>query len=70
MEHHTLLDVQGRQVTRLEDLRLVTGAGRYASDWNLPGQLHACFVRSDRAHARILSVDTTEAKAHPASWPC
>jgi len=65
MEHHTLLDVQGRQVTRLEDLRLVTGAGRYASDWNLPGQLHACFVRSDRAHARILSVDTTEAKAHP-----
>ncbi len=36
---------------RREDLRLITGRGRYTADWNLPGQLHACFLRSDRAHA-------------------
>lgn len=65
MDQHHLLDVQGRKVTRLEDLRLVTGAGQYASDWNLPGQLHACFVRSDRAHARIVDVDVTAARAYP-----
>ena len=34
---------------RLEDERMLTGRGRYVSDWNLPGQAHACFVRSDRA---------------------
>lgn len=65
MDHHHLLDVQGKQVTRLEDLRLITGAGKYASDWNLPNQLYACFVRCDRAHARIVSVDTGAARAHP-----
>lgn len=65
MDHHHLLDVQGRQVSRLEDLRLITGAGKYAADWNLPSQLHACFVRCDRAHARIVSVDIEAARAHP-----
>ncbi len=65
MEHHHLLEVQGKQVTRLEDLRLITGAGKYASDWNLPDQLHACFLRSDRAHARIVSVDVEAARRHP-----
>lgn len=65
MDHSQLLEVQGQRVSRLEDLRLITGAGRYASDWNLPGQLHACFVRCDRAHARIVSVDTAAAREHP-----
>ena len=46
---------------RVEDARLITGAGKYAADWNLPGQLHAAFVRSDRAHAEIVSVDTKKA---------
>ena len=41
---------------RREDDRLLTGKGRYTSDWNLPGQLYACFLRSDRAHAEILSL--------------
>src|SRR6185436_6744436 len=50
---------------RVEDARLITGAGRYASDWNLPGQLYAHFVRSDRAHAEIVSIDTTLAAKHP-----
>ena len=47
---------------RLEDRRLITGAGRYADDWSLPNQAHACFVRSDRAHARIVSLDTSAAR--------
>lgn len=42
---------------RAEDLRLITGRGKYAADWNLPGQLHACFLRSDRAHAEIVSIN-------------
>ena len=43
---------------RREDRRLITGAGRYTTDVNLPGQLHACFVRADRASALIRSIDT------------
>src|SRR5918998_3878999 len=50
---------------RVEDIRLITGAGRYASDWNAPGQLYGHFVRSDRAHAEIVSVDTKSALAFP-----
>src|SRR5262245_53254496 len=50
---------------RVEDIRLITGAGRYASDWNAPGQLYAHFVRSDRAHAELVSVDTKNALAFP-----
>jgi carbon-monoxide dehydrogenase large subunit len=50
---------------RVEDFRLTTGAGRYASDWNEPGQFYGHFVRSDRAHAEIVSVDTRKAAAFP-----
>jgi aerobic carbon-monoxide dehydrogenase large subunit len=50
---------------RREDWRLVTGQGRYASDWNLPGQLYGCFVRSDRAHAEIVSLNVKPALAVP-----
>ncbi|MGZ5710848.1 MAG: xanthine dehydrogenase family protein molybdopterin-binding subunit, partial [Burkholderiales bacterium] len=50
---------------RVEDFRLITGAGRYASDWNAPGQLYGHFVRADRAHAEIVSVDTKSALASP-----
>ena len=50
---------------RLEDDRMLTGRGRYVSDWNLPGQAHAHFVRSDRAHAEIVSIDKEAAAASP-----
>ena len=46
---------------RREDERLVTGRGRYSDDWNLPGQLHASFKRSDRSHGLICSVSTEAA---------
>ena len=50
---------------RREDARLLTGGGRYTADWNLPGQLYACFLRSDRAHAEIVSVDAKSALTRP-----
>src|SRR5258707_1361193 len=48
---------------RREDALLLTGGGRYTADWNLPGQLHAFFLRSDRAHAEIVSIDAKGALA-------
>ncbi len=50
---------------RREDLRLITGRGRYTADVNLPGQLHAAFLRADRAHARILTIDAKPALSRP-----
>ncbi len=50
---------------RLEDYRLLTGQGRFASDWNFPEQAYAVFVRSDRAHAVIASIDSAAALAFP-----
>ena len=50
---------------RLEDHRMLTGRGRYVSDWNLPGQAYGHFVRSDRPHARIVSIDKQAALAWP-----
>jgi len=52
-------------VGRVEDARLVSGAGKYAADWSFPGQLYAHFVRADRAHAEIVSVDAAKALQHP-----
>ncbi|MDO8595833.1 MAG: hypothetical protein Q7R45_04330, partial [Sulfuricaulis sp.] len=52
-------------MSRREDHRLTTGQGRYASDWNLAGQLHAVFLRADRAHAEITGLDAARALAHP-----
>src|SRR5512135_3248945 len=48
---------------RLEDERMLKGQGRYVSDWELPGQAHAHFLRADRAHARIVSIDASAALA-------
>src|SRR5258705_348807 len=48
---------------RREDARLLTGGGRYTADWDLPGQLYAFFLRSDRAHAEIVSIDAEAATA-------
>ena len=46
---------------RLEDRRLLTGRGRFIADWNFPNQAYAAFLRSDRAHAEILSIDASAA---------
>src|SRR3954462_9713721 len=50
---------------RLEDYRMLTGRGRYVSDWMLPQQAAGHFLRSDRAHARILGIGKEEALKLP-----
>src|SRR5258705_53391 len=53
----------GASVKRREDQRLLTGEGRFADDFNGPGQAHAAFVRSPHAHADVLAIDAAPAKA-------
>lgn len=53
----------GRRIPRLEDARLLRGRGRYVDDVVLPGTVHAAFVRSPYAHARVVSVDAAAARA-------
>lgn len=55
----------GRSVTRREDPRLLTGHGRFVDDIELPGMLHAQFVRSTIAHGAITAVDLTEVRRVP-----
>jgi aerobic carbon-monoxide dehydrogenase large subunit len=50
---------------RKEDVRFVRGKGTYVDDVNLPGMLHGAMLRSPFAHARIVSIDTSAAEAHP-----
>ncbi|RPH77495.1 MAG: xanthine dehydrogenase family protein molybdopterin-binding subunit, partial [Candidatus Rokuibacteriota bacterium] len=50
---------------RLEDERMLTGRGRYVSDWRLDGQAYGCFARSDRAHAEILGIEKEQALKMP-----
>src|SRR5437762_7965150 len=55
----------GRSDKRKEDERFVRGAGNYVDDIKLPGMLHMAILRSPYAHARINSIDTSRAAAHP-----
>ncbi len=55
----------GAALTRKEDLRLVTGRGCFSDDFRAPGQLHAFFLRSPHAHARINSIDASAALSMP-----
>ena len=50
---------------RLEDGTLLRGEGSYVDDMRLPGMLHATVLRSTHAHARIVSIDATEAERLP-----
>jgi aerobic carbon-monoxide dehydrogenase large subunit len=55
----------GRSIPRREDHRLLTGRGQFIADFALPHMLHAVFVRSPVAHARIAAVDLARAAAAP-----
>jgi carbon-monoxide dehydrogenase large subunit len=55
----------GAAVRRKEDFRFITGKGQYTDDVSRPGQTHIHFLRSPHAHAKIVSVDTTAARAMP-----
>jgi len=50
---------------RKEDARFIRGRGNYVDDVTLPGMLHGAVLRSPYAHARIVSIDTSAAEAHP-----
>ena len=52
----------GAATVRNEDARLLTGRAVFIDDVERPGLLHACFVRSPLAHARILAIDATRAR--------
>lgn len=55
----------GRSVGRQEDERLLRGAGRFVADIPRPGQVHATFVRSPFAHARVRGIDGSRALGVP-----
>jgi len=55
----------GARVVRKEDKRFITGRGRYTDDIGLKDTTYAVFVRSPHAHARIVSIDASEALAAP-----
>src|SRR5580704_10737586 len=55
----------GRSLLRREDRRLLTGRGQFIADLDLPHMLHAAFIRSPVAHARIVSVDLSRAAKFP-----
>ncbi|WP_035881357.1 xanthine dehydrogenase family protein molybdopterin-binding subunit [Cupriavidus metallidurans] len=55
----------GSPVRRKEDYRFLTGNGQYTDDVVLPHQSYGYFLRSPHAHARIKSIDTSEAAASP-----
>ena len=53
------------RIQRKEDPRFVRGKGNYVDDIVLPGMLHGAILRAPVAHARLVSIDTSEALAHP-----
>jgi aerobic carbon-monoxide dehydrogenase large subunit len=55
----------GQPLRRKEDLRLITGAGRFSDDFSLDGQVYAAMVRSPHPHACIRAIDTARARALP-----
>ncbi|MGB3409540.1 MAG: xanthine dehydrogenase family protein molybdopterin-binding subunit [Jannaschia sp.] len=55
----------GASTKRREDVRFLTGRGQYSDDINMYGQAVAVFARSDVAHGRIVSIDTSAAEAMP-----
>ena len=57
--------ILGNPVRRVEDPRILRGDAKYFDDLSPAGTAHLAFVRSTMAHARIPSVDTTDAEAMP-----
>lgn len=55
----------GKRIKRNEDPQLLTGQAQFVDDVEIPGMLHAAFLRSDYAHARLLSIDVSNARQRP-----
>ena len=65
LERAEKLQGMGCKRKRVEDVRFTQGRGNYVDDIKLPGMLHGDFHRSSHAHARIVKIDTSKAKAVP-----
>ncbi len=61
----TIGSLIGASVKRVEDPRFLTGQGHYIDDLSFPGMLHAAFLRSPYAHARIVTIEAGAARALP-----
>ncbi len=59
--------MMGQRILRREDSRFLVGNGSYVENIDLPGALHAVFIRSQHAHARILEIDASAARELPAT---
>src|SRR5438093_1440767 len=60
---HTTTGLIGASIRRVEDAPLITGVGCYTEDIQLPGILHMALLRSPYPHAKIISINTSTAKA-------
>src|SRR5437763_16813210 len=58
-------EMVGRSIRRVEDPRLLRGQGCYVDDLHPTGLLHAAFLRSPHAHARLRSLDLARARSAP-----
>ncbi len=63
--HHEPSGLIGASVPRVEDSRLLIGAGRYTDDIQLPGMVYLAVVRSPYAKARVRSIATDQARQMP-----
>ena len=63
-----LENISDNPFSRNEDPRLLTGKAQFIDDIKMPGMLHAAFLRSDYAHARIKSIDVSAAGNTPVWW--
>jgi carbon-monoxide dehydrogenase large subunit len=55
----------GASIKRVEDANLITGAGCYVDDLQVPGMVYLAFARTTYPHAKIVAIDTSAAKAMP-----
>ncbi len=55
----------GKSIKRVEDPRFIQGQGKYVANLQLPGMTHLAIKRSPYAHARIVSIDVSQARALP-----
>ena len=59
------LSTIGNDTPRIDAIERVTGQAKYTRDWKLPGMLFGKVLRSPHPHARLVSIDTSEAEALP-----
>ena len=55
----------GNDTPRIDAIERVTGQAKYTRDWKLPGMLYGKVLRSPHPHARLVSIDTSEAESLP-----